>query len=243
VQRVRLFAGLEGEAAAAGGPSARFRWVFCPHCGKRNEEGARYCNACGGALPELGAEADQPAEADRSSRRRALSARVRKLVGQGRRERLITAATIVALAVAAVAVISLATDGLLGGDEDEYSRQADRVCVEQKQALALLVEEGSTAPGLREQALRWTAAAQVVTDWRRRLGSIEPSPPDAEAVAELDVALGELEVAARAAGASAGDSGVDTARGVSQAIARLESAIDALGLEACAEVPLAAGDA
>ena len=68
--------------------------------------------------------------------RRSLRRRAGRLLGRTRRERVITAVTVLALVIAIVAVVALTT----GDDQDEYTEQANAICVESKQALATVAD-------------------------------------------------------------------------------------------------------
>lgn len=216
--------------------------MFCPHCGKGNEQGATYCNACGRRLPDLGSEAPPPSE------RPPLRRRVARLIGTGRRERLASAATVVAIAIAIAALVALGTDALSGGDdaEAEYVERADRVCAERKQALALLAEEASGSPQGSAPTVYAAAAAEVVAGWRSRLAAPGPPAELRAAAGELDEALAAVEAELRGA-AAGGGGGREQLRRLGERLAapsaRAERGIEALGLEACAETPFALGGA
>jgi hypothetical protein len=159
-----------------------------------------------------------------------------RLVGRTPRERLITALTTGAIAVAAVAAIVL-----LGGDGDEYLEQADAICLESKQALA---EVGRQAPDSRggpgtALRLRTVAAAEIVAEWRSRLAALDPPSDREQAAAQLDQALAELELHAReAAVARAGGGSAAGGSRLSTVGARTDAAIKELDLEECSDAPL-----
>jgi zinc-ribbon domain len=211
--------------------------MFCPRCGKPNEEGARYCSACGEELPELGEEAAE------ASRRPSLRERMGRLIGRSRRERLISAGIAIALVIAIAAVIAIST----GGSEhtDAYVEKADRMCIESKQALAAVGNRVSESQ--RDQkgalALYAGAAAEIVADWRSRLAGLDPPPDWKEASARLDEALAKFkdeadEVVIRT------EAGQDPRRLRTQLAAagsHTQEATDALGLDGCAEAGLAIG--
>jgi zinc-ribbon domain len=210
--------------------------VFCPRCGKPNEEGARYCSACGEALPELGEEAGEASEPP------SLGQRAGRLIGRSRRERLITAAITIALGIAVVAVIFLVTDG----DQDEYVARADLICVESKQALAIVEDRVSEARGESAAALALYggATAEVVADWRSRLARLDPPSDRQEAASQLDEALAKVddEASQAARQAQAGEDLKRLRARLAAAGARAEQAIEALGLDACAEGGLGIGE-
>ena len=208
--------------------------VFCPRCGKPNEEGASYCGSCGARLPEDGPETAEERE-HRSLRRRA-----GRLLGRTRRERVITAVTVLALVIAIVAVVALTT----GDDQDEYTERADAICMESKQALAAVADriaksESQTAAAV---SLNGNATAEIVAVWRRRLASLDPPPDRRKAATQLDQALTVVERAAKEAGALPAPA--DAERLLVQLVAagaRADQAVAALGLEACAEGRLGIG--
>lgn len=211
--------------------------MFCPRCGKPNEEGARYCSACGEELPELGEEAAE------ASRRPSLRERMGRLIGRSRRERLISAGIAIALVIAIAAVIAISTGG--SEDTDAYVEKADRMCIESKQALAVVGNRVSESQ--RDQkgalALYAGAAAEIAADWRSRLAGLDPPPDSKEASARLDEALAKFtdeadEVVIRT------EAGQDPRRLRTQLAAagsHTQEATDALGLDGCAEAGLAIG--
>jgi hypothetical protein len=203
--------------------------VFCPRCGKPNEEGASYCSSCGARLPEGGAETAEERE------RRSLRRRAGRLVGGTRRERMITAVTVLALVIAIVALVALTT----GDDQDEYTEQANAICVESKQALDAVADRiaNSKVQLAAAISLNGKATAEIVADWRRRLASLDPAPDRQEAAAKLDQSLGQVEAEARKVAGQA-RAGGDPSRlegHLAAAGARAEQAIEELDLEACAE--------
>jgi zinc-ribbon domain len=215
--------------------------MFCPRCGKPNEEGARYCSACGEELPELGEEAAE------ATRRPSLRARMGRLIGRNRRERQISAGIAIALVVAIVAVIAISTGGSedTDGAQSAYVEQADRICIESKQALAIVgnrVSESRRDPK-GALALYAGAVAEIAADWRSRLAGLDPPPDSKEASARLDEALAKLkdeadEVVVRA---QAGQNPRRLRTQLAAAGSRTQQATDALGLEDCAEGELAIG--
>jgi zinc-ribbon domain len=211
--------------------------MFCPRCGKPNEEGARYCSACGEELPELGEEAAE------ASRRPSLRERMGRLIGRSRRERLISAGIAIALVIAIAAVIAISIGK--SEDTDAYVEKADRMCIESKQALAVVGNRVSESQ--RDQkgalALYAGAAAEIAADWRSRLAGLDPPPDSKEASARLDEALAKFkdeadEVVIRT------EAGQDPRRLRTQLAAAgssTQEATDALGLDGCAEAGLAIG--
>ncbi|MGH2991522.1 MAG: zinc-ribbon domain-containing protein [Solirubrobacterales bacterium] len=214
--------------------------MFCPRCGKRNEEGATYCSSCGSRLPEPDHRAPPGRE------RRSLRERAARLVGRSRRERLISAVTGVAIVIAIVATLVLTTDGLPGSDdaEDAYLEQADRICVERTRALAMLSEELSGSrrdPGA--VAVYGAAGAEVVAGWRSQLEALD-APPDLDGAAEqFDQRIQALEAELTTVAERGRSTGSRAAPPLSEALAkagaRTERGIQALVLEQCARAPLA----
>jgi zinc-ribbon domain len=211
--------------------------MFCPRCGKPNEEGARYCSACGEELPELGEEAAE------ASGRPSLRERMGRLIGRSRRERLISAGIAIALVIAIAAVIAISTGG--SEDTDAYVEKADRMCIESKQALAVVGNRVSESQRDEKGALALYAgaAAEIAADWRSRLAGLDPPPDSKEASARLDEALAKFkdeadEVVIRT------EAGQDPRRLRTQLAAagsHTQEATDALGLDGCAEAGLAIG--
>jgi hypothetical protein len=162
------------------------------------------------------------------------------MVGRTRRERLITAATVIALGIGIVAVIALTSDG----DEDEYLEQADGICVESKQALAKVAERISESGRQSTEALALYrgAVAEIAADWRSRLAALDPPTDRRGAAADLEEALAGVEAEATQAGlAEPGGASRSPEARLTAAGARAEQAIAALGLEACAEGGLGIG--
>jgi hypothetical protein len=216
------------------------RPVFCPQCGKRNEEGASYCSACGRRLPEPDFNGPRPVE------RSPLRQLAGRLIGRSARERRITAATVVALAIAAL--VALGANELFGGDDaqDAYQEEADRVCVERKQALALLSEEVLGSRKELTLARYGNAGAEVVAGWRSQLGSRDAPAGLQEPEVDLDRALAKVEDELRAVASRPREGGEALRRlgdRLTTPVSRAERAIEALGLDGCADVPLALGAA
>jgi hypothetical protein len=141
-----------------------------------------------------------------------------------RRERLVTAATGLALAIAIGAAAVL----LLGGDdeEDRYVERMDELCIESKQALGVLAEEVASAEGARSGDVYGTAAAEIVVGWRSE-GEMLATPAQLQPAAnELGVALGDLELAMRSIAGPLGD----VSAGAADSLGQLDTAVEELGL-------------
>jgi hypothetical protein len=206
--------------------------VYCPRCGTSNEDGDRYCSACGTALGR-----EDSAQGGKSARER-----IGGLVGTTRRARLISAVTTLAVVVAVVSFIVLDPDD---GEipRDDYTLAAEQICLNAKQeifATGQRFRAGGNAGGASAFARNLLPA---VSGWRLRFEELEvPADRSGEAV-QLAAALREVEARiaklARAAAAS------DPERVVANAAARadeastaVEEAVASLGLDECASVQL-----
>jgi hypothetical protein len=168
-----------------------------------------------------------------------------RLIGRSRRERLISAGIAIALIIAIAAVIAISTGGSEDGAQSAYVEQADRICIESQQALAIVdnqVSESRRDP-TGAIALYAGAVAEIAADWRSRLARLDPPPDSKEASARLDEALAKFkreadEVVIRA------QVGQDPRRlraRLAAAGSRIKEATDALGLEDCADGELTIG--
>jgi hypothetical protein len=175
-----------------------------------------------------------------------------RLIGGSRRERLITAGTALAIVIAIVAVIVLITGGSDGGDsgsdatdQTAYPEEADRICVQSTQAVALVANRVSKSQDDPAAALALYARAvvELAAQWRSRLGSLDPPPERQDAANSLELALAKLKLKARQIAEQA-EAGEDLRRLRSQLDAagvRVAHAIDALGLDRCAKERLSLG--
>jgi hypothetical protein len=171
-----------------------------------------------------------------------------RLIGGSSHERLITAGTALAIVIAIVAVIVLATGGSDDGDsagseggdsQAPYAQEADRLCTNYKRAVAVAATRAARSeddPGAA-LALFGGAAADLVAQWRARLAVLEPPPDRQEGANRLQLALARLEVVARNTSGQAKKS--EDLRSLRARLAgyatRLQNAIEAAGLGACAK--------
>jgi hypothetical protein len=140
-----------------------------------------------------------------------------------RRERLVTTATglALAIAIAAAAVLLLADD-----EEDRYVERINVICIERKQALGVLAEELSPARGAAETSVYGAAAAELIVGWRTDIEMLDTPAHLQPAANELGVALGELEFAMRSLAGPPGE--------VERSIGQLDAAVEGLELAGCA---------
>jgi hypothetical protein len=209
--------------------------VHCPRCGAPSEEGAKYCAACGATLPGAGPE---PPE------RTPFRERIRRLVGTTRRAQWLTAATVLAIAIAIAAFIVLPTNDDSGTPQDAYTRAADATCVKEKQQIAAAQQRAlqGGAEGLSRYA---DDLVLIAADWRSTLAGTSPPPDRVDQAQELQAALLEVEARAgtlaRVAREGSRKAILAQASRVDASTARVESAVDGLGLERCADVSLGLG--
>lgn len=147
----------------------------CSKCGRRAEPGDVYCASRGAALPEL---ASAPG---RASWRQRLAG----LIGQSRRERVVTAVTLVVVAAAVAAAIVLLT----GSDDDgsTYVGLADQACVAAEGGIAQVhdkVARGERDPA-EALALESAPVAELAADWRSRVSRLDPPPDLAQRAAAI----------------------------------------------------------
>ncbi len=165
--------------------------------------------------------------------------RLARVFGTTARARLLSAGTAFAIVVAIVAFIAL-KPSKESVPEDSYLRGLDRSCVAEKGRISTL--EADTLrqrhPNLEEFA---STLVTIVAEWRSTLTATPPPPVQAEGVRALESALlavlieaGTLaRVAREDKSASAVGAG---ARSVDAATARVDRAIEGLGLERCTDI-------
>jgi hypothetical protein len=204
--------------------------MFCPRCGTENETGNRFCVSCGSSLSQRpqGKESPPPT----------LRKRLGALLGETRRARILTAATLVAIVVAAIAFIAL--DSGDDKSEDAYLRQVDQTCVAEKERVSQLEQETllQKPPNVTEFA---SVLVTVVAEWRAALKENPAPPVHAAEIEELDVALREVLIEAgglaRLSREDASPAAIGTqAAAVDAATANAGSVIEQLGLDSCTDL-------
>jgi hypothetical protein len=220
--------------------------MFCPRCGTENDDDNRFCVSCGATLAgetarektdaSAGAAggADQPSPAPN---------RLQEVVGTTRRARIVTALTVLAVAVAVVAFIVLRSGDTEGEvPQDAYLRGQDRVCVAEKTRLSSLESETLTTaePDIN---LFSSLLVRVVTEWQANLHASSPPPVHVPGVRQAEAALlgvlieaGKLNRLARE-GATPAQIATQT-EAVDAATKHVDPAFEALGLERCPTVPV-----
>jgi outer membrane protein OmpA-like peptidoglycan-associated protein len=175
-----------------------------------------------------------------------------RLIGRSRRERLITAGTALAIVIAIIAVIVLVTGGSDDGDSGSeavdqaaYAEQASRICVQSKQAVAVVANRAARRENDPAAAFQLfaAAAADVASQWRKRFAALDTPSDRQEAAAQLQFALAKLEGEAGQVSLKAKNS-EDLSRlraRLAAAGARVETAIEPLRLGACAKEQLVLG--
>jgi hypothetical protein len=209
--------------------------MHCPHCGAKNEAGNRYCVSCGS---ELQSSSDPVAAIP-------FKERVNRLIGTTRRARLLTTATTAAILIAVGAFLALEPSED-GPPEDSYTRAVDQTCVTKKRTIAALERQTVQQQPSNIEAFSG-ALVTIVEEWRQNLQQAAAPPIHAEAVQALDSAL--LDVLIRSGGlARAARGGSPTqvaaqAQLVDAASARVDRAIDGLGLPRCSKVKVGSANA
>jgi hypothetical protein len=210
--------------------------VYCPRCGAPSEKGAKYCAACGAALPG----AKEPKES------RSAYERLAGIVGTSRKARLLTAFTALAIVVAVAALIALQPSEDQAIPRDTYTVAADNICLDAKRQIAASERHSlrvrGAAPGAFAEDL-----VPIVAQWRSALSTLTVPSDRTEKADALDAALREveIEIAALARVADEGDRArtIAKANRVDAVTSHVEAAIADLGLSRCASVKLGAAPA
>jgi hypothetical protein len=194
--------------------------VYCPRCGTPNESADRFCSACGTALKEV----SSPAE------KRSLGQRIVLLVGDTRKARWITAATVGAIAVAIAAFITLkpSDDGI---PRDAYTIEADQICLSAKRQIVAAERSG--------RASTFAAAlVPIVGSWRSQVSEMIVPVDRIEQAQQLEIALRDVEIQiaqlARIAHQGNERRTLASAKQADAATSRVEDAVVSLGLSQCA---------
>jgi hypothetical protein len=211
--------------------------MFCPRCGTENDDDNRFCVSCGAALApkqpqaKAGSTADEPPPARN---------RLDEVIGTTRRARIVTALTVLAIALAIVAFIILRSGSNEGEvPQDAYLRQQDRTCVAEKARLSSL--ESETLGAQPNINLFSSLLVRVVTEWHANLHASSPPPLHILGVRQVEAALlgvlieaGTLDRLARE-GATPAQIATQT-KAVDAATKQVDPALEALGLERCPTV-------
>jgi hypothetical protein len=176
-----------------------------------------------------------------------------RLIGSSRRERLITAGTVLAVVIAIVAVVVLVTGGSDDGDsrgrdsgeQPAYQKRAEQTCLGSKRALAAVAKRASRSENdpTAALALYAGAVAELAGDWRTQQDALDPPPGHEDAASRLEFALAKLEVVARGVAVQT-DAGEDPRRlraRLAHVGARVEQAVEANRLDRCAKGGLRIG--
>jgi hypothetical protein len=205
--------------------------MHCPYCGEENRESNRYCVGCGSALSGGGVGSGSPT----SSRHG-----INRLVGTTRRARVVTAATAIAVVVAVGAFVALKPSESVP-TADAFTRNLDRTCTFEKRTIGAL--ERQTAQQQPPDVSSFAGAlVLIVEEWRLSLRESPAPPSHAPAVEALDQALLDVLIQAGALGRVARNGGpaqvATKAQLVDNASARVDRAIDDLGLASCSNLDI-----
>lgn len=204
--------------------------MYCPRCGAPNEEGDRFCSACGAGLRESSAEKESISPRER----------LRRIIGTTRKARILTAATAVAFLVAIVAFFAL-NPGEDSIPRDAYTLAAERLCLDAK--AEIVATERQAAKGETSEFAR--GLVPIVASWRSGLSELKVPSDQVEKADLLEAALLEAEVKigklARVASQGDTDATVASAKQADAASADVEEAVAGLGLTQCARATIGLG--
>ncbi len=206
--------------------------MHCPHCGEENQESNRYCVGCGSALTGTDRTLAAPVS---------LKQRIEGLIGNTRRARLVTAATVIAVIVAVAAFIAFEPSKDNAATNDAYTRALDQACALKKRTIGAL--EQQTVQQQPPDIGRFAGAlVLIVEEWRSDLRQSPPPPIHASATEAYDQALLDVLIQAGAlARVARSDSSARVAakaQSVDSASASVDRAIEELGLAQCADLDL-----
>lgn len=209
--------------------------MFCPRCGAENDDDNRFCVSCGAVLARKQPQAEAGSVEDEPSPARN---RLDEVIGTSRGARIVTALTVVAIAVAVVAFIVLRSgDSESGVTQDAYLRGLDRQCVEEKTRLSEL-EVATLGPQSPSFASYVDYLVRYVAEWHANLQANPPSAAHVEGVRAVEGALLEVLIAAGRLSTAVRKGSqpeiVRTAKRVDIATAQVDPALEFLGLERCA---------
>ena len=218
--------------------------MFCPRCGAENEVGSKYCASCGTELP---GKEKVAGGATPDGENAGFGARAGALLGRDRRTRLVTLGTVAAVVVAVIAFVALKASDDEGADvpQDAYTRSLDASCIERKGEIAATQRTALNGGGLAAVGRYADAIVPIAGEWRLELGRGAVPADRSDLVSALQAALLEVQIEAgtlaRVAREGSPPRVAKAAARVDAATANVESAVDALGLERCGELSVAAG--
>lgn len=163
------------------------------------------------------------------------------MVGTTRRARLLTAGTVLALALAVVAFIVLPANEE-SVPRNDYVIAADHICVVSKEQVAAAGVKAANGQGPQSVERFGRQLVLIAAQWRAALASHGAPAAQIDQARALDVALRDVEVGAGvltvAAERGQGDL-VGLARKLDERTREVESAIADMGLSHCARLVLA----
>ena len=207
--------------------------MYCPRCGEDNADDNRFCTECGTELRSPGQAGDPARKEDTdASENPARVGFLQRVLGSSRRERQVTAATLLAIVVAIVAFI------LLDAPEDDSSsdpflRASDQRCLIAKRDVERVSDRtlGSGKPNARQQYI--DGLLEVVLEWRTDQSNLQPAADQRQAADDYLAALLDLSAALGRLSEAGPAQLVPAAEQTDASTAALEQQIDDLGLERC----------
>lgn len=215
--------------------------MFCPRCGAEVEEGSRYCASCGNEMPRKSAALDSDSAGTTGFKEAA-----GRVIGSNRRSRLITAGTLIAVIVAVVAFFALdSSSDEASVPQDALTKSLDRACVRHKSEIAAAQRRALSQQSLDAVSRYADAVVGIVGGWRLEVNRAS-IPSDRSALAAgLSSALLEAQIEAGTLGRAALESNRNEVSGsaanLDAATARIEAAVDSLGLERCGGLEIVQG--
>ena len=198
--------------------------MYCPRCGTPYEAGDRFCSSCGATLGRTTGKRPEP---------RSLRERVVSLVGTTRKARIITLATVAAIAVAIAALIALGPAGDDSIPRDSYTITADGMCLDAKRQI--VAAERASAGNLDAFA---RSLVPVIANWRSSFRNLRVPSDRFDRAEALDAGLRDVEIEASRLALmpdhAARARTLAQAGRVDRASSHVEKAIAELGLERCA---------
>ncbi|MGN6257525.1 MAG: hypothetical protein ACTHN3_07225 [Solirubrobacterales bacterium] len=162
-------------------------------------------------------------------------------MGTTTRARVVTAGTLVALAIAAIAFLSLNSSET--GSSSPYLEALDRACVAEKERIVSLERETLRAHPADLRGFASTLVA-VVAEWRAALHKEQAPATESPGIKRLEDALLQTLIQAGVLARLTREPGSPTAiakqaGAVDEATAEVDQAISALGLTECADLKVA----